>query len=111
MESAQKAQEGKEGKDVRTEKNKPVRDRHDEGGKKQTGSEEAKQRMKKRFLKDVAAAVMDSRDSMDAKTAWKLDTNKGLRTNEQPKKISSAKSLTDQAALQRRAKRFAAKKP
>ena len=100
--------------DLKKSKNQPVREKQGEGGKKQMrsiNSDEAKKRLRKAFLQNVAASVMATRDKMDAKTAWRLDMNETLhiapQTNQS--KISSAESLSSQAAKQRRAERFALK--
>ena len=100
-----KAGEGEKGEGKeKVEKSKPVRG--EEAGKGQKNRrKDANERMKKLFMKNAASAAMNTRDKMDAKTAWKIDTGNGLRIP-QKDHLPSVKSLVDEAALQRRAKRF-----
>ena len=104
MEDNKEDKEKKEEKsEDKVEKSRPVRE--EEGGKGQNKRKSANERMKKLFMKNVACAAMNTRDKMDAKTAWKIDTDNGLRVARKDQ-LPSAKSLVDDAALQRRAKRF-----
>ena len=94
----------------KTVKSHPVRDKQDEGGKTQTGSKNARERRRQLFLKNVAKAALNTRDKMDAKSAWKIDMNTENSLRIEPESsddhLPTTESLTDKAALLKRAQRF-----
>ena len=82
-------------KEKQTEVSGKVPRNTESGGK--TPQKSGQRRLCKRFLQVAAIAALDTRDKMDAKTAWRFDRD----AQEQ-----KARRLADETAKKRRAERF-----